>query len=131
MVFAYQVSLPERFGIVEFNEKNKVVSIEEKPKEPKSNYAVPGLYFYDNDVVEIAKNIKPSPRGELEITDINAEYLKRGKLKVGFQPDYSMVGYRNNQFIDASWSIRSSDRRTSRNENWCDRRSGLSYGIHQ
>ena len=83
LVFAYQVSDPERYGVVEFNEQNEVVSIEEKPTEPKSNYAVPGLYFYDNDVVEIAKNIKPSPRGELEITDINAEYLKRGKLKVG------------------------------------------------
>ena len=83
VVFAYQVSDPERYGVVEFNEKNEVVSIEEKPTEPKSNYAVPGLYFYDNDVVEIAKNIQPSPRGELEITDINAEYLKRGKLKVG------------------------------------------------
>ncbi|MFV0189016.1 glucose-1-phosphate thymidylyltransferase RfbA [Empedobacter falsenii] len=83
VVFAYQVSDPERYGVVEFNEKNEVVSIEEKPTEPKSNYAVPGLYFYDNDVVEIAKNIQPSSRGELEITDINAEYLKRGKLKVG------------------------------------------------
>ena len=83
VVFAYQVSDPERYGVVEFNEKNEVVSNEEKPSEPKSNYAVPGLYFYDNDVVEIAKNIKPSPRGELKITDINAEYLKKGKLKVG------------------------------------------------
>ena len=83
VVFAYQVSDPERYGVVEFNEQNEVVSIEEKPTEPKSNYAVPGLYFYDNEVVEIAKNIQPSPRGELEITDINAEYLRRGQLKVG------------------------------------------------
>lgn len=83
VVFAYQVSDPERYGVVEFNEKNEVVSIEEKPIKPKSNYAVPGLYFYDNDVVEIAKNIQPSPRGEYEITDVNKEYLKQGKLRVG------------------------------------------------
>lgn len=83
VVFAYAVQDPERYGVVEFDEDNHVVSIEEKPCRPKSNYAVPGLYFYDNDVVQIAKSIKPSPRGELEITDINKEYLKRGKLKVG------------------------------------------------
>lgn len=83
VVFAYQVQDPERYGVVEFDQDNKVVSIEEKPENPKSNYAVPGLYFYDNDVVQIAKNIKPSHRGELEITDINKEYLKRGNLKVG------------------------------------------------
>ncbi len=83
MVYAYHVSDPERYGVVEFDEHMNVLSIEEKPEQPKSNYAVPGLYFYDNTVVEIAKNLHPSPRGEYEITDVNKEYLRRGKLKVG------------------------------------------------
>ncbi|WP_018617897.1 glucose-1-phosphate thymidylyltransferase RfbA [Spirosoma luteum] len=83
VVYAYQVNDPERYGVVEFDEQFNVLSVEEKPDNPKSNYAVPGLYFYDNEVVDIAKNIKPSPRGELEITDINRVYLERGKLKVG------------------------------------------------
>lgn len=82
MVFAYQVKDPERYGVVEFDNLNSVVSIEEKPDQPKSNYAVPGLYFYDNSVVSIAKNIMPSQRGEYEITDVNKEYLCQGKLKV-------------------------------------------------
>jgi glucose-1-phosphate thymidylyltransferase len=82
IIYAYRVNDPERYGVVEFNQEGKAISIEEKPENPKSNYAVPGIYFYDNTVVEIAKNIQPSHRGELEITDINKEYLKQGKLSV-------------------------------------------------
>lgn len=82
IIFAYQVADPERYGVVEFGADLKVISIEEKPKVPKSNFAVPGLYFYDNSVVEIARNLKPSPRGEYEITDVNRIYLEQGKLSV-------------------------------------------------
>lgn len=81
-IFGYQVSDPQRYGIVEFNKEGKAISIEEKPQKPKSNFAVPGLYIYDNNVSEISENLKPSPRGELEITDVNREYLKQGKLNV-------------------------------------------------
>ena len=83
VVFAYHVSDPERYGVVEFDDHNRAISIEEKPVKPKSNYAVPGLYFYDNDVIRIAKSLKPSPRGEYEITDVNKAYLEAGKLQVG------------------------------------------------
>lgn len=82
IVYAYRVSDPERYGVVEFDKKGKAISIEEKPETPKSAYAVPGIYFYDNEVVAIAKTLKPSPRGEYEITDVNKEYLRRGKLTV-------------------------------------------------
>ncbi|MGB5943683.1 MAG: glucose-1-phosphate thymidylyltransferase RfbA [Leeuwenhoekiella sp.] len=82
IIYAYHVTDPERYGVVEFDENNKAISIEEKPEKPKSSYAVPGIYFYDNEVVYIAKNIKPSKRGELEITDVNKEYLKQGRLQV-------------------------------------------------
>jgi glucose-1-phosphate thymidylyltransferase len=86
IVYAYQVSDPERYGVVEFDRDMKAVSIEEKPEKPKSNYAVPGLYFYDNEVVAIAENLQPSARGEYEITDVNREYLRRGRLKVSILP---------------------------------------------
>jgi len=82
IIYAYRVNDPQRYGVVEFDEKGKAISIQEKPKEPKSNYVVPGIYFYDNEVISIAKSIQPSTRGELEITDVNKEYLKRGKLNV-------------------------------------------------
>jgi glucose-1-phosphate thymidylyltransferase len=82
IIYAYHVHDPERYGVAEFDDEGRVISIEEKPEHPKSNYAVPGIYFYDNSVVDIAKNIKPSHRGELEITDVNKEYLRRGRLKV-------------------------------------------------
>jgi glucose-1-phosphate thymidylyltransferase len=82
IIYAYHVSDPERYGVVEFNRQNEVISIEEKPEKPKSNYAIPGIYFYDNQVVQIAKNLQPSARGEYEITDVNKEYLRLGKLKV-------------------------------------------------
>jgi glucose-1-phosphate thymidylyltransferase len=86
LIFAYRVHDPERYGVVEFDNQGKAISIEEKPENPKSNYAVPGLYFYDNDVIKIAHNLKPSARGEYEITDINQEYLKSGKLQVKTLP---------------------------------------------
>lgn len=114
IVFAYEVSDPERYGVVEFDADNRAISIEEKPSEPKSNFAVVGLYFYDNDVVEIAKNIQPSARGELEITAVNAEYLKRGKLKVQTleQGDVWLDTGTIDSLVDASDFVRVMERRT-------------------
>ena len=106
IIYGYHVHDPERYGVVEFNEEGKAISIEEKPTNPKSNYAVPGIYFYDNEVVEIAKKIKPSKRGELEITDINKDYLKKQKLKVSILDQGNrLVRYRYLCLLNASVTI--------------------------
>jgi glucose-1-phosphate thymidylyltransferase len=113
-IFGYPVSDPERYGVVEFDENDNVISIEEKPKTPKSNHAVPGIYFYNNDVIEIAKNLKPSARGEYEITDVNKKYLKRKNLKVkrlGFGNAYLDTGTFQS-LNDASNFVRTIQERT-------------------
>lgn len=113
-VFAYWVSEPSAYGVVEFDEAGKAVSLEEKPAQPKSNYAVPGLYFYDNDVIDIARNLEPSPRGEYEITDINSAYLERGKLQVEVLPRGTawLDTGTFDQMTDAADYVRTMERRT-------------------
>ncbi|WP_285135692.1 glucose-1-phosphate thymidylyltransferase RfbA [Microbacterium sp. lyk4-40-TSB-66] len=113
-VFAYWVAEPSAYGVVEFDGEGRAVSLEEKPAQPKSNYAVPGLYFYDNDVIEIARDLAPSPRGEYEITDINAEYLRRGKLKVEVLPRGTawLDTGTFDQMTDAADYVRTMERRT-------------------
>ena len=115
-IFGYYVRDPREYGVVEFDENGKAISIEEKPAEPKSNYAVPGLYFYDNDVVEIAKNVKPSARGEIEITSINNEYLRRGELKVmPLEKDFTWLDAGTaDSLIDAGQTIRKIQDETGR-----------------
>ncbi|WP_322409597.1 glucose-1-phosphate thymidylyltransferase RfbA [Microbacterium invictum] len=113
-VFAYWVAEPEAYGVVEFDSSGRAVSLEEKPTEPKSNYAIPGLYFYDNDVVDIARSLSPSPRGELEITDVNREYLRRGQLQVEVLPRGTawLDTGTFDQMTDAADYVRTMERRT-------------------
>jgi glucose-1-phosphate thymidylyltransferase len=131
IVFASYVSDPERYGVVEFDGDFNAISIEEKPQNPKSNYAVPGLYFYDNSVVSVAKSIQPSARGEYEITDVNLEYLRRGKLKVKvMNRGVAWLGHGDFCQPDAGGTVRAGDRGTSRIKSGMFRRNCVQQRIY-
>ncbi len=131
-IFGYEVRDPERYGVVEFDSQGKAISLEEKPKQPKSNFAVPGLYFYDNSVVEISRNLKPSVRGELEITDVNSEYLRRGQLRGRNAVAWIRVArYRDSRFPAGRRKFRGGDRETDGTENFLPRRNRFSSRLHR
>ncbi len=129
-IFGYHVNDPERYGVVEFDGNGQAISIEEKPKQPKSNYAVPGLYIFDNNVVSITKNLKPSARGELEITDVNVEYLRRGQLHVHrLSRGFAWLDAGHEQQLARGFGLRANHREKGRDQDWVPGRGGFSPGL--